>query len=502
MVRLRKLATEFYSPDQIKENAILTMQYLDDMRRYQDYMDGDLSRLYAIHTAKPTPEEEKKGFPSRLDDVTGYHLYKTAGRRAMVEVNYFKTVSRAVIAAVFSDLPVALTDDEAVQKQWDMDKDALLKQARMAVDWLVAKGRGVLVVREEIAKASTHAVLRAADPAGYIPIKHRLYQDQVIGHALLSFSYEGDRLINTEIINQVAADIWVSEDDVLNSDGYISAPVNEIRIFGYNGGEEYTGTLGELKRTIKSRIKGLWTFGDDDSIYGEMESVVFNAIVGLTNARTSLTRDIRSPQIIPQLTDPSNRAADGTFHLDPVRPTIQIPPDGGSDTSSTFGYSEVRGPEITEAFLVYMDKLIEAMSYASGVTPEAIGENYMPQEPAAAFNAVRQAFIVWITDIRAALSQCLSEAWAMTGGPEGVPVGWEQAPYVDSDKVDDRVIKLLGAGLISVKTAQGMAHLPIEEMDDGTGREDSGNDGDDPGQVAGGAGEESGGDRSEESGGE
>ena len=458
MVRLRRLSSEFNSPDQIVPGAILTMPYLADMRAYQEYLDGHLEPLWARNTNEPTDAEKMQGrIMSASDDANGFGLYRRTGVNGIWQLNLFHAVSRYTTAVVFEHTPAPIDADAEIAKQWDDVRRPMMREMRKAVDWFTAKGRGVLVLEEQMGSL----VFRAVDPAGWMPIKHPRHRDQVIGQMMLEWWRAEPRVPDTDIATRVDVTIHVTEDDVAHSDGYIPAPVQEVRTFWWQGYSQ--GALGTLEEVRPSRVLGMWTFGDDWSVYGSMERLVFEALMAASNARTCMTRDVRSDRIIPSVIDEANLDPEGQFYVDLLQPDIRVPVDE-MRSGSGFGYVEPPGPAMSEAWAMRYEQALANLAEAADMPRIAFGEGYESREPDAAVRRLTQSFITKITDIRDDLGPIMAEVWELQGGPPGVKIGWGQEPFVDQTQIDDRAIKLHNAGIIGTSTAQAMVGVPIEEV--------------------------------------
>ncbi|MDE0006223.1 MAG: hypothetical protein OXQ29_26340 [Rhodospirillaceae bacterium] len=448
MVRIRRLGSEFHSPDEIRPGLQLSMQYLADYERWQHYLDDNLAPLYARHS------DGANG-----DKLTGYSYYRNAPK-AIWEMNYFRSVVRAFEAAVWSDMPMPIDASEQITAQWMIQGSDLIRQMRKSIEWRVGFGRGVVWTDEQVGSVP---LFQTSSPAGYIPLLHPYNRDLVLGHVFLNFWREGERLQETDLANRVTAQIFVTPEAAAQSDGYMQQ-TNVIRIFEYAGqGSGAFGSLGALLGEVPGRLLGVWTYGDDDSIFGSMERNVFEALMHLSNARSALTRDVRPHQIVPTPVDPRNLDSQGRFVIDPVEPNVYVPVDESSGGQSMFGYVEPPGPATSAAFMELHELAMRQLAYVAMTPPEEFGDNYMSGEPAQAVQLLKHTFLMFVIDARDDISRILSEAWATVGGPSDVRIGWSQAPYVDTDAIDARVIRLLSAGLISRSTGQSMAGLPIED---------------------------------------
>ena len=469
MTRIRRLGAEFHHPDDFVTGARFFMTYLVDLDAYQQYLDDDISILFTRETQQPSEGQTV----SLADNATGYSIYRLAGLKSIWRVNHFKAVSRYTVASVFERNPVPISGSPEVLEAWGKVRRNVIEQCRRAVEWHCAKGRGALVVEDQVGSKGVVPIFRAVDPAGYIPILHPRHRDQVIGHALGEWWRSSDggatppeegrtetERIETDIANRLSFSIIVSQEQADNSDGWITRPVSEDRTFQWAG--QNVGVLGSLYDTKKSRIKKLWTFGIDDSVFGSMESNVFEALMHLSNARTSMTRDVRTLRLVPAIVDNANKDERGRFIVDRLEPDLYIPTE--QITSGTgFGYVEPPGPNLSMAFMHLYKMAMMNLAYTSDTPPEAWGDEYKSGEPADALHQLRQTFLTKVQDIRDDLVPILSEAFEILTG-HSVIMGWESPPFARPEQQDERAIKLKAAGLISVSTGQQMTGVPVEEI--------------------------------------
>lgn len=449
MVRIRRLTEEFTSPDEVVSGAILSMEYLSAYASFQRYLDGDLSPIVA----------RMVGADATAQNVSGYRFYSKSGMQGLWANNYFRSVASSINGAVFEQMPVAIDSSPEVQKRWEAENRPIVRALRMGVEWLAAKGRAVWKVENQVRRGSVLPVFRAVDPAGYLPIIQRTARDQIVGHIILEWWWSQGRLPGGLTPDRVTADIIVTAEDAERSDGLLT-PIAEKRTFTWAG--EGQGVLGSLVSTTPSRTQGIWTVGDDDSVFADMESDAWEAIMAITNARTALTGHVRTPVILPGLIDTSNLGSDGTFTIDPLDPQIRVPPDS-LGMGSAYGFVDPPGPQISAAFIALYEQALDNLAY-HGLPEASVGRGFEANEAAASYRMERQPFLTRIGDIRDDLGGVMAEAWPLLGGPEGIIIGWEDPPQTDQAALDDRAIKLKGAGLVSTATAQAIAHVPVEEI--------------------------------------
>lgn len=459
MTRIRRLGAEFLSYDDIKDGTPLNLSYLSDYKAWQEYLDDNLDILFERHSVAPAPNESQ----SVTDDMTGYGLYRN-NHKALWRINYFKSIIRAYLASVFESAPTPIDPSPDIAERWKREGRALIREVEKAVEWRIAKGRGVLLCENQVAGAGVEPVFSAVDPAGYLPIRHPRNPDYTIAHMFATWYRVGERLPYSDLADRVDLAIFCDERGAALSDGRMK-PINVVRSYGWNADRGGLGTFGAFLGEIPGRILGAWTFGDDDSLFGATEDNVFEAIIALSNSRTTLTRDVRSIVIVPNQVDERNLNAVGQFVIDKLNPVVQIPPETG-DGGSKYGYVEPPGPLMAEAYRETHNTALQQIAYTANLPPTVFAEGYQPGEPAEAVRQLTVLHLTYVVDIRDDLSPIMSEGWALTGGPSGVDIGWEQAPYVDQEKVDERAIRLRQAGAISQATLQAMVGVPIEPVDE------------------------------------
>ena len=336
MVRLRKLGSEFHSPEDFVTGANLHMPYLRDMQAYQDYLDGDLSPLFTRMAGNATAQ-----------DVTGAIYYKDAGIEGWWHLNLFQAVTRHLVAAVFERSPIPMDSNEAIDALWQEHGPAMIRQARRAVEWFPGKGRGVLKMENRYPGIPTPI---AVDPQFYIPLVDPINRDLTVGDAIVRLWYEGERIVDRAIPNRVTIEICVSQAQADISDGRIPQPVNDVMTFWWAGDEAQGSVGGKLEGLSRSprpnaRNLGIWTFGVDDSIYKSMERNVYEFLLSMTHSRTTLTQDVRATALLPPVTGEESMDPDtGKLVLDRLRPQFQIAVDQGRGGTSALGYIEPHGP--------------------------------------------------------------------------------------------------------------------------------------------------------------
>ena len=472
MVRIRKIGGNFYTPDDFREGAIVAQPYLIDMQAYQDYLDGDMTPLYSRMSAD-----------AKTNDLTGMRLYKNDNgqilTQAFFHLNVFLAAARYVNASVFEVSPVPVDSSPEVEDAWNELRTEFLKAARQAVEWRISKGRGILQLQT---RYPDNKLLVAIDPQYYVPLVDMINRDIVVGDVILQRWYW--RSSNQPVLaetqpNRVTVQISVTPEQAALSDGRIDGPVNTVQTFVW-AGQEATGVLGSDTGRLQqlqgkegeiqdnARSEGVWTFGDDDSLFKTMERNVFEFIMAISNMRSTLTQDVRSTVILPRSVDPDAFDANGNFKVDPLRPQYEIPADGlvGGSTGA-FGYVDPPGPTMAAAYIQLANLCLDNLAYTASMSREAFGLNMQANESGEALSKLQQIFKTQVMDIRDELSRILSEAFKIKTGHDTI-IAWEREPFTQTKANDERIIAYKNAGLVSVATAQQMLHLPVEEINDET----------------------------------
>lgn len=456
MVRLRQIGAEFRSPDEVITGAQMTMQYLKDMQAYQDYLDGDLSKLY-----------DRMLGNDRTQDITGSAYYKDTGNLGYFPLNYFQSVNRTMLAAVFESNPRVLDGSDEIQKVWLEESQYMLKAARQGVSWRAPKGRSVWVLEK---RYGDKLVLIAWDPQYYIPITDYVDRDLVLGHILWRPWWSGPRVLQHDFPDRVTFYIYIDEEGAALSEGRLK-PTNEVRNFQWSGtldagvvASSNPITLGkEISRLDGVRIQKVWTNGDDDSLFKTMERTAYESILALSHARTALTQDVRAILLLPRVTDPRYLEANGNVKLDRLRPQIGIAADELT-SGAALGYAEPHGPAMADAFLKMHDVCLDNLAYAANLPRESFGLGIRTNESGEALAKLQQTFKTMVIDIRTDLSKVLSEAFEVKTGHK-VTIGWEHEPYVQTRETDIRTVELYRNGLVDQPTAQVMLDVPVKEVE-------------------------------------
>ena len=402
--------------------------------------------------------------------MTGAEIYADEDGKiddkAFYQLNLFLSGQRHYVATVWSESPMPIDASEEDFEEWKQGSAGLIREARKATAWKYSKGHGVIQV---INRFPNTPVPMAIDPRGYLPIVDRQNRDLPLGHITFLLYTHYPRIEQLDTPFDIAFYIYIDEEGAAMSDGEL-VPTNEYRKYTY-AGSQGAGFIGaelkeELERGESSRILGIYAFGTGDSIFASMEHNAYEIILALTHARTALSQDIRSTQIIPDVVNDGTLDANGNLIRDRLRPHIQVPvdkPNGGG--GSLFGYIAPPGPEMADAWIRVAENGFTNMAYSASQPPEVFGKNYVPNEPADAFSMITQTYRTEILDTRDDLSVILSRCWEhMTG--KRLMIGWQNEPLVNTRELDDRAIKLKGAGIINTETAQKMTGSPVEEIED------------------------------------
>ena len=453
MVRLRKLGAEFHTPDQLRSGTLINMPYLTDMNAYQDYLDGDITGLFG----RMAGNEEAQ-------NVTGARFYAKAGPSGYWQLNLFRAYVRYLVAAVFDRSPVVLDDNPAVQAQWEEASPAMLRQARKAVEWFGAKGRGILMVQRRYPATNIPLVV---DPKDYLPLVDPVDRDLTYGHMLLRLWFEGQR-IQTTLPNRATVQIYIPQELADISDGRVIVQ-NTTEDFTW-GGDVLGVVGGRLGDSVKAsrenpRLQGLWSFGEDDSVFKTMERNVYELLISLSNSRTSLTRDIRPVRVEPTVNDAYSLDSSGRLILDLLDPSFRISVD--SQTGANLGYLHSGGMDTSSAFLQLVEIALDNLAYVANIPREAFGLNMQANESGEALQKLQATFRTMVIDIRDDLATILSLMWPLLGGPTGVKIGWEHEPFASTKEYRDSVRADFTAGIVNREFAQASLGYPIMEVDNG-----------------------------------
>ena len=458
MVRLRKLGSEFHHPDEIHVGAQMTMPYLQDMQAYQEYMDGDLSKLY----------DRMRG-NVKTQNLTGSRYYTDTGNLGYLPLNLFQAVNRNLLAAVFESNPKMLDGDDDCQMLWEEEAPSMLREARKGVEWRAPKGNSVWALENRYPGVPTFV---AWDPEYWIPLTDLVNRDLPLGDILWRPWWSGPRVLQHDFPDMITFYIAITEAQADLSDGRFGA-MNEIRDFLWSGTLDSgvvagTATLEEHRRTVPTeenkRILGVWSSGNSDSLFKSMEQIVYECILALSHSRTALSQFVRSILIAPRVVDLQNVNSLGQVELDLLNPQYNVPVDQiASGAGTAIGFLDPPGVEISASFREMYDLLLDAMAYAGNMPREQVGLGMQANESSLALSKLTQTFRTMVIDIRDDLSRILSEVFRLKYGKQ-VTIGWEDEPQTLTRDKDLRILAYYDKGLISATTAQKAANWPIEDV--------------------------------------
>ena len=432
MAYLRELASEFHKPDDIHAGALLNMPYLAAMDRYQHYLDGDLNPLFQWASRGGAKANQLNGMrfftPSESPAPASAPEFDDNRYAALWRINFFRSVTDFFEAAVFEQSPIVIDASDAVKEQWDAESRAILRQARRATRWLVAKGRGVLTVENRVGPgASVVPSLSAVDPAFWLPILDPEDRTLKLGDILARQWFEGERQMNS-IANRLTTTIRITEEQAAMSDGRFSA-LDQRDIWTWPGG--YSGNIGEHLKRTPSRTLGIWTWGDDDSVFAEMESNTLEAMLTLTMARSTMMRHPFPFVILPNDVSDRNRDQQGNFEFDQFDPIVYASLTQGAGGGNIFGYQENPAPGLSQGFLELASISEEFLAYVASSPKEAFGLSNGTEQHEGALNHLQQIFKTKVIDTRDELTVILPLIWELLGGPS-VRIEWEHEPFAQT----------------------------------------------------------------------
>ena len=452
MPRLRERGLRLHHPDDVRPGLLMHMAYLPDLDRYDRYRRNDLRPLWSWYGATKEGREL-----SGLDRFLQNDNYDTTN--ILPHINLFKSYADAYDAAVFEQRPQLTGEPDS--PWWLENSELVLREARYASGQLTMTGYGGLAVEQRLGSGGVTPALYAPEMAGYVPILAPGNPRLVLGHVLLTFWWEGPR-IASDFANRVTAQVWVDEEGVSKSDGRISGPVNRRVTFNWNS-SNYNGVLGPVVEDLDGRLLGFQVFGEGESIYEIMESLVASIIVKTGTANAALAQQALSVLILPAATAMDQaRDSSGALVLDPIKPVITV-----SDMARTGGnpYGWVEGPGATMASALEASVTADLNSLAmlTGIGPEFFGMQGYAGESGEHRVQLLQTAKTRVIDRRVDIGMALDQLLPLLGGPASPGVAWRYEPFEDQTQVDDRAVKLLQAGIISVTTAQEMTQSPIDD---------------------------------------
>jgi len=463
MARLRLLGSEFHTPADFHPGTNVLMPYLEAFDRYQRYLNNDLDPLFHYQ-------------PPSFSNGLHYYIYRSRSTGMTVDetwaikrLNLFQAVCRYLAGAVFEESPVLVEPTPEQETWWEERRPAILREMRRAVDWQIAKGRGVLQVEQRLTAGGVGPHLSAVDPSVYLPLVDYIDRDMVVGHALLRLWWPGPRQ-QSEHPTRATVSVYVDDEGAALSDGRIPAPVATQTTYVWSGGA--TGVLGDVVEAERpSRVLALETWGDDDAIFADMESAVLAIMVAKSMAGAVLHRHAFSPLILPQVIDPANAGGDQGFRLDlhnPIVWTSPSLPQGGS----AFGYADNPAGEISAAYIDLVLSDMEDLAYTSGVSREAFGIGMATQESGDARERLQHSAKSRVRDIRDDIANRwpkLAEALGMPGGADSAII-WEYEPFERNSARRAEIRADFETGLISLETAQKALGYPVMEIEPTAGQ--------------------------------
>ena len=448
MPRLRERGLRISHPDEIETGLLMNMSFLPDLDRFDRYRRNDLDSLWAWFGAGQEARE-LTGLDRFVND--DYNV-----TRVLPHINLFRSYQDAYDAAVFEQRPQMSGDPD--NPWWEQHAESVLREARYANVQYSMVGYGGLMVEERFGGPA----LYAPEMAGYIPIQDAINPRLVLGHVLLTFWYDGPR-IAADFANRVTAQIWVGEEGVAASDGRIAAPVNRRKTFGW-ASDTYNGVLGDLVEDLPGRMLGFEVFGAGESMYEQMESLVANIIVKTGTANAALAQQALSVLLLPKAAQLTNEFNAGTIKLDRIKPTAIVDPLGQGASGKLYGWVDGPGPLMSAALEQSIQQDLNALAMLTGIGPEFFGQQSMAQESGEHRVQLLQTAKTRVVDRRVDIAMALDKLIPLIGGPATPRVAWRYEPFEDQTIVDDRAVKLLEAGVISVTTAQEMTNSPIEDI--------------------------------------
>jgi len=435
----------------VKPGLLMQMEYLPDLDRYDRYRRGDLSPLWAW-----------LGGTSQARELTGLDRF-WGYTNVLPAINLFRAFTLAYDASVFDQRPQLMGETDS--GWWEENAEMVLRQARRALVQQAMTGYGGLAVENRVGQGGVQPVLIAPEMAGYIPIVDPVSPDLVLGHVLMTFWWDGPR-VAADFANRVTAQVWVSEEQAALSDGRIPGPVNRRTTYGWNS-SNYNGVLGQVIEDMPGRLTGLEIFGYGDSMYELIESLVALLILKVGTANAALFQQALSVLLLPRATIVGNQVdEDGKLVMDAIRPVIHIDPIASTGSGNAYGWVEGPGAEIASALEGSVGADLQYFAMLTGMGPEFFGQQGPANESGEHRLQLLQTAKTRVIDQRVDMGMALDRLIPlMEGGPADPQVAWKYEPFETQIDVDDRVIKLHGAGLISTATAQEMANLPVEDIE-------------------------------------
>lgn len=460
MTYIRPIGDEFTHPDQVKAGAVLTTRHLEDMAAYQEYINGDLTRLFTRMAGNKDAQK-----------LTGARYYERSGIDGYLSINIFLSLVRTMVGDVFAEAPVPQGADDDVLELWNQYSREFERAGRRALTWKIADGRGVMQLTDQAARqgdnepVGTRQHLKAVNSQYFTPIVDAMDREVEIGSIINRLWYQGDRIAGMSIPNRLTSEVYVSDGGAALSSQLVPATSRRIE-FNW-GGNEVEGTIGsEIKRIDPYRTNlGIWSWGDDDSLFKTMERTVYEIILGFSNARTAMTQAIRAPFLRPEITsatlpkDPDT----GAVILDLYDPEIPIPLMPGITGLDGFGYLTPPGATQAEGFISVVQLLIEYLAFSTGAPPHVFGLGYIANEAADTASKLLQMYKTMVVDAQDNIGRIMSEAFQIISGSSEI-VGWEHEPFLQTMENIRRTTELHSGYLITDANAQTAVGQPVEEI--------------------------------------
>ena len=453
MPRLRQRGLRIHHPDEVAPGLLINMSYLPDLDRYDRYRRNDLSSLWGWYGTS-REAREMSGLDRFIQEgAGGYNI-----TRILPHINLFKSYSDAYDAAIFEQRPQLTGSPD--DPWWFEHSEQVLREARYASTQHTMTGYGGLAVEQRLGAGAAAPTLYAPEMAGYIPIQDPSNPRLVLGHVLLTFWWAGER-IASDFANRVTAQVWVDADGVALSDGRIAAPVNRRVTFGW-ASSTYNGVLGAIEEDLPGRMLGFQVFGEGESLYEIMESLVASIIIKTGTANAALAQQALSVLILPAATAmEQTHDQQGRLQLDPIKPVITFS-DLGRQGGNPYGWVEGPGATMASALETSVEADLNSLAMLTGIGPEFFGMQGYAGESGEHRVQLLQTAKTRVIDRRVDIGMALDKLLPLIGGPAQPGTAWRYEPFEDQTQVDDRAVKLLQAGIISVTTAQEMTHSPLD----------------------------------------
>ena len=287
MPNLRPLSMEIRTRADIHKGATLQMEYLDAFQRYQEYLDGNLDRLFS-HVV-----------PDTVNGLAFFKYRNKAGKvidetRSIVRLSHFLSIAEFYPRTGMQSLmkPLDVKPESEAGEWWKAHARIISQTYFKAWMWEVAMGRWIVNVERRLNRftAKPERRLAAVSPIFYLPATDPA---------------------NREYID---ADVTIRRIYLPQNQRQPGAPNDgAIVTFQPRGGEAETATFaiapGDGAATIGDMLKGwrrsaqigIWTWGNDDSTFARMEPIMLPLCVAATLGNVSLLRQVEPAVLIPAL---------------------------------------------------------------------------------------------------------------------------------------------------------------------------------------------------------